>query len=103
MLDRLIAKGRTAYVSPYQLGLIHLGLGDTAAAQHEFQRAFEDRSLWLPWLSCDRRLDLVAGFRDGLLRQLDLPILARQPPRDQPAIKTVDRVARTRGFRVPRS
>jgi DNA-binding winged helix-turn-helix (wHTH) protein/tetratricopeptide (TPR) repeat protein len=103
MLDLLIAKSRTAYVSPYQFGLIHLGLGDTAAAQHEFQRAYEDRSLWLPWLSCDRRLDLVAGFRDGLLRQLDLPILARKLPQDQSAIKTADRAARTSGSPAPRS
>ena len=103
MLDLLVAKRRTAYVSPYQLGLIHLGLGDTAAAQHEFQRAYEDRSLWLPWLACDRRLDLVAGFRDGLLRQLDLPILARKPPRAVPAIKTADRAVRTRGYRDRRS
>lgn len=76
MLALLARKSRVSYVSPFQFGLVHLGLGETATAEREFQRAYDDHSFWLPWLECDRRLDRIAKFRDGLLRQLSLPQLA---------------------------
>jgi len=54
------------YVTPYGMALIHAGLGETSEALAWLERALEDRSHWLVWLTLDPRLQsLRADSRYG--------------------------------------
>jgi tetratricopeptide (TPR) repeat protein len=54
------------YVTPYGMALIHAGLGETREALAWLDRALEDRSHWLVWLTLDPRLQsLRADSRYG--------------------------------------
>jgi serine/threonine protein kinase/Tfp pilus assembly protein PilF len=57
-LQRL-AKER--YISPYDLAIIHAGLGDTPRALAGLHEAYEDRSAWMVFVGVDPRLD---GLRE---------------------------------------
>jgi tetratricopeptide (TPR) repeat protein len=59
VLRQLEAIGRERYVSPYQFAIVDLGLGDSPAALREVLRAWDDRSLWLPGLRGDPRLEPI--------------------------------------------
>ncbi len=45
------------YISPYDIAVIHTGLGDTASAIAQLRKAVEDRSAWMVFLNVDPRLD----------------------------------------------
>lgn len=45
------------YVSPYWLGLVHAGLGDSARALEWLERAFAERDVWLTWVGVEPRFD----------------------------------------------
>jgi len=57
VLTALEYEAQSRYISPYDLAVIHAGLGDNGAALRELERAFEDRSAWLVFLNVDPRLD----------------------------------------------
>jgi serine/threonine protein kinase/tetratricopeptide (TPR) repeat protein len=63
--ERLLAElhvlAEARYISPYDLGVVHAGLGDAAGALRELRRAVDDRSAWLVFIEVDPRLD---GLRD---------------------------------------
>jgi eukaryotic-like serine/threonine-protein kinase len=61
LLADLMATARKRYISPYDIAVIHAGLGDTRAALEQLQAALEDRSPWMVFLPVDPRLD---GLRD---------------------------------------
>jgi hypothetical protein len=46
ILSELSELRQSRYVSPIELALTHLGLGDTGQALDWLERAFEDRSFW---------------------------------------------------------
>ncbi|HUR83025.1 MAG TPA: protein kinase [Thermoanaerobaculia bacterium] len=61
LLEELEGEKRERYISPYDLAVIHAGLGDAPRAIEKLREAVEDRSAWLVFLPLDPRLD---GLRD---------------------------------------
>jgi len=61
ILGMLREQAANRYVSPYDVAVIHAGLGDTEAAIAALQEAFEDRSAWMVFLNVDPRLDPLRG------------------------------------------
>ena len=61
LLEELEREKRERYISPYDIAVIHMGLGDTDRALEHLRAAVEDRSAWLVFLHVDPRLD---GLRD---------------------------------------
>lgn len=59
ILRRLQDLARTRYVSSYETALIYLALGEQDPAIELLNRAVEERSGWLPYLTNDVRLDPI--------------------------------------------
>jgi eukaryotic-like serine/threonine-protein kinase len=57
LLADLEAQAQHRYISPYDIAVVHSGLGDTAAALSQLEKAVEDRSAWMVFLNVDPRLD----------------------------------------------
>jgi TolB-like protein/Tfp pilus assembly protein PilF len=57
VLNQLNTLSSTRFVSPYDIALVHLGLKDNDEAFTWLQRALEQRSLWLGYLSVEPQLD----------------------------------------------
>jgi tetratricopeptide (TPR) repeat protein len=58
----LIELGRMApqtYVPPYDIAVVHAGLGERDQALASLQEAFLDRSRWMVWLGVDPRFDTL--------------------------------------------
>lgn len=58
-LRQLETLSRERYVSPYQFAIVELGLGNRRGALQHVLKAWDDRSLWIPWLRGDPRLDPI--------------------------------------------
>ena len=56
-LDALREEAKSRYVSPYDLAVIHAGLGNNAEAMRTLRVAFDDRSAWMVFIRVDPRLD----------------------------------------------
>ena len=61
VLQALQADAKTRYISPYDLAVIHAGLGDRELALRELRAAYDDRSTWTVFLRVDPRLDSLRG------------------------------------------
>jgi serine/threonine-protein kinase len=61
VLDVLLEEAKNRYISPYDMAVIHVGLGDRQAALRELAAAHEDRSVWMIFLDVDPRLDSLRG------------------------------------------
>jgi serine/threonine protein kinase/tetratricopeptide (TPR) repeat protein len=75
VLDELNEMSKQFYVSPYNIALIYVGLGEKNQALAWLERAFTERSTWMPYLTVDPGLDSLrseARFRD-LLRRMNFP------------------------------
>ena len=57
-------RGAERYISPYDIAVVHAGLGDTRAAIAQLRAAVDDRSAWMVFLNVDPRLDALrtTGF-----------------------------------------
>jgi serine/threonine-protein kinase len=67
ILSMLGEQARTRYISPYDIAVIHAGLGNRAAALTKLHEAYEDRSAWMVFIGVDPRLDVLreqAEFRE---------------------------------------
>jgi len=67
LLSDLETQAQHRYISPYDIAVIHAGLGDTAAALSQLEKALDDRSAWMVFLNVDPRLDAlrdVSGFAE---------------------------------------
>jgi Flp pilus assembly protein TadD len=75
-LDELKKQSAGRYVAPYNIAIIHLGLGDKNEAFAWLERAYSERSSFLAiHLTADPRLDSLRGdprFKD-LVRRVGLP------------------------------
>jgi tetratricopeptide (TPR) repeat protein len=74
LLATLQERSKRQYVAPFDIALIHLGLGNTRAAFEWLDKAYGDRSTWLTWITLDPRFD---GIRDDprdrdLLRRMKI-------------------------------
>jgi tetratricopeptide (TPR) repeat protein len=49
------------YISPYDIAVVHAGLGDTETALRFLADAAEERSSWMVFLNVDPRLDSLRG------------------------------------------
>ena len=56
-LAELNQMARQQYVSPFDVALVYIGLGDKDQAFAWLEKAREDQSEWLGWLNSDARLD----------------------------------------------
>ena len=75
ILDELKALSKQRYVSPYNIALIHLGLGQKEQAFEWLEKAYNDRASWMVWLKVDPRFDPLRSdprFQD-LLRRMNFP------------------------------
>ncbi|HYL09464.1 MAG TPA: winged helix-turn-helix domain-containing protein [Candidatus Acidoferrales bacterium] len=75
MLRLLERQSKHAYVSPYHSALIYAGLGEKDKAIDALQKAYDERSLYAPYLRFDPRLNDLRGeprFQD-FLRSTGLP------------------------------
>ena len=77
IVNDLITKSRAgSYVSPYNIAVVYVGLGDRESALNWLERAYEERSYYLPvYLTTDERLEPLHDdprFR-VLVRRIGLP------------------------------
>ena len=75
LLDKLKAEATKQYVCPYEVGTIHLLLGEKDEAFRWYQKAYTDRSQCMPYLGVDPRLDSVRSdprYQD-LFRRMKFP------------------------------
>lgn len=71
ILDELNGESSTRYVSPYDLAVINLGLGEFETAINWLLRACEEHAGWMIYLTVDPRLDPVRSdprFKELLLK-----------------------------------
>lgn len=57
VLDQLRYSTNHRYVSPYDVAIVHLGLGQTAEAFAWLQKALEERSPWMGYLGVEPQMD----------------------------------------------
>lgn len=75
ILSDLQQRAHTKYVSAYDLALIYAGLGDKDKAFQGLDQALRDRSSFLPYITWDRRADVLRSDPrfETVLRKLGLP------------------------------
>lgn len=61
LLADLVAQSQSRYISPYDIAVVHAGLGNTSEALKHLREAVEDRSAWLVFVNVDPRLDSLRG------------------------------------------
>lgn len=74
VIEELQALSNRRYVSPFEIALVYIGLGDTGEAFRWLDRAYEERSFWLVLLNVDPRFDHLRSdqrFQD-LVRRVGL-------------------------------
>ena len=57
ILQRLNMASKQKYVSPYDVGIVHLGLGQKDEAFDCLQKALQQRSLWLGYINVEPQLE----------------------------------------------
>jgi serine/threonine-protein kinase len=70
-----LARAKTEYVSPYEIAVIHAGLGDEDRALEWLEKAFVDRATFLVYFRMDPRVwSLRADPRfEALLGRMNFP------------------------------
>jgi tetratricopeptide (TPR) repeat protein len=74
VLTRLNVLSSQSYVSPYDIAMVHVGLGEHDEAFTWLEKAFEHRSLWLGYLNVEPQMDPLRPDQrfQGLLRRIGL-------------------------------
>jgi TolB-like protein len=75
VLHKLAGPYRDRYVCPYEIAIIHIGLGEKDEAFRSFEKGFQDRSICMPFFKVDPRLDPIRSdprYAD-LVRRLAFP------------------------------
>jgi TolB-like protein/Flp pilus assembly protein TadD len=70
-LNRLRQAAASAYVPACWPAIVHAGLGETAGALQELERAYEEHDVWLVWIKVDPRFHCLRSspkFRSLLTR-----------------------------------
>lgn len=68
ILSQLTELSKQQYVSPYDLAMIHVSLGESDEAFRWLELAYEQRSLWLGYLKVEPHLDTLRS--DSRFRKL---------------------------------
>jgi DNA-binding winged helix-turn-helix (wHTH) protein/TolB-like protein/Tfp pilus assembly protein PilF len=61
VIGDLEERAQSRYISPYDIAVIYVGLGDVGRAFAWLEKAYQDRSDSLVWLAVDPRLDGIRG------------------------------------------
>jgi eukaryotic-like serine/threonine-protein kinase len=69
MLRTLQEQSSRAYVDPYYVAIVHLGLGDLDQTFAWLERAYAERSFWLLWLNVEPKFDRLRS--DGRFAALE--------------------------------
>ncbi len=75
VLDKLLARSKKEYVSPYEIAMIYAGLGDRDRAFEWLEKAYADRASLLVYFRMDPRIWSLQSdprFQD-LLRRMNFP------------------------------
>ena len=75
IIDELKEISKTGYVPPYNIAIVYAGLGDKGQAFAWLDRAYDERSGYLTWLTTDPQLDNLRSdprFAD-LMRRVGFP------------------------------
>jgi tetratricopeptide (TPR) repeat protein len=80
LLATLKETSRQRYVSSYEIALIHVALGENDLAFDWLDRAFEERSGWMPYLNSEPRLDRLRT--DPHMKELVVRV--GLPPKSKP-------------------
>jgi len=56
ILEEMLASAKNKYVSPYDIAIVHAGLGDQGQAFEWLNKAFEEHSAFMVYMSSDPRL-----------------------------------------------
>jgi serine/threonine protein kinase/tetratricopeptide (TPR) repeat protein len=74
MIQQLTTEATHRYVDPYLVAMVYAGLGDTDQAFVWLERAYDDRSSFLPWLKIEPKWDRLHADRRfaDLLRRVGL-------------------------------
>jgi eukaryotic-like serine/threonine-protein kinase len=59
ILDELNARSQREYVSPYDIAIVYVGLGDKDRAIEQLNKAYEDRAGWIIYLNVEPVFDPV--------------------------------------------
>ena len=75
VLNGLLARSKTEYVSPYEIAMIYAGLGDPDRAFQWLEKAYEDRASFIVFFRMDPRIwSLQSDPRHReLLRRMNFP------------------------------
>jgi DNA-binding winged helix-turn-helix (wHTH) protein/tetratricopeptide (TPR) repeat protein len=71
MLAELKEQSKRSYISPYNIAIIYVALGEKDKASEWLEKAYDERSLWMVFLKVDPRLDSLRSdpsFADMLRR-----------------------------------
>jgi len=74
ILEQLLRLSERQYVSPYNLAVVYLGLGEKELVYEQLERAFQHRDVWLVWIKVSPLFDSLrsdARFAE-LLRHVGL-------------------------------
>ena len=96
-LEQMMVHG---YVSPYQLALIHLHLGERERALELLQKARHIKDAWVVWLGVEPQWDSLRGEPgfENILRELRHPAIGRKLARMSSAVAAPKR---KRGAQIP--
>jgi len=74
VLRELKDEAARRYVDPYLIAIIHAGLGEKDQAFVWLEKAFEERSAWMPWLKVEPKFDGLRSDRrfQDLMRRIGL-------------------------------
>ncbi len=73
-LRTLEDQSKVSYIPPYNIAIVHIGLGDKTKALEWLGRALQDRSLRPVWLKTDPRLNDLrqTGALNNIIQQVGL-------------------------------
>lgn len=96
-LEQMMVHG---YVSPYQLALIHMHLGERERALELLQKAHHIKDAWVVWLGVEPQWDSLRGEPEfeSILRELRHPAIGRKLARMSSAVAAPKR---KRGVQIP--
>ena len=76
VLQTLMKRSQTEYVSAYDIAVVHAGLGNTDEAFAWLEKAYLERSAWLPHIKWDERFSEARSDPrfTSLVRRIGLPV-----------------------------
>jgi hypothetical protein len=71
IVDELLTRAKTEYVSAWAIAVIYIGMGETDRAMEWLEKAYQDRNASLVWLKVNPEFDPIRSdprFKDLLAR-----------------------------------